>query len=176
MALGLTLAALGAGWVAGAAPLLAWHAERAEALSQRRAVLRRTEQAVAELPRLRQQTTGEAASPAPQALLDGASDALAGAELQGQLEAAATKAGAVLASAELLPAEPSGSYRRISLRLVLTGSWPAVVHLLEAIDQASPRMLVDDIQLQAATSVTAGTAQPVGAVFTVIAFRSGTGG
>lgn len=176
VAVGLSLAVLCVAWLAAVAPLLAWHADRAELLEQRRVLVQRMERAAGTLPQLRQTAAGGAASPAPRALLEGASDALAGAALQGQFESLAANAGLSLTSAELLPAEAAGAYRRISLRLVLSGPWPSIVRLLETVDQTSPRMLVDDIQLQVATSVAAGTAQPIAATFTVIAFRSGPQG
>lgn len=176
LALALTAAVLAATWLAAAAPLLAWYADRAETLAQRQTLAQRMETVAATLPQLRLTQAGGAASPAPRALLEGASDAIAGAALQTRLEALAAQAGLTLASAEALPAEPSGAYRRVGLRLVLAGPWPALVRLLESVSQASPRMLVDDIQLQVATSVSAGTAQPVGAALTVIAFRAGAPG
>lgn len=163
-----------AAWVAVVAPLLAWHADRAELLSQRQALAQRMERVAATLPQLQRNAAGTPTAPGAGALLEGGSDAVAGAALQGQVEALAAASGIPLSSTELLPTEAVGAYRRMSLRLTLTGPWPALVRLLQALDQASPRMLVDDLQLQLAPSVTAGAGQPLGATFTVIGFRAGT--
>ena len=175
LALALTVLAAGAAWLAVAAPLLAWHTDRAERLVQRQTLADRMASVAATLPQLRRQAEGLPASAAPQPLLQGASDAVAGAALQGQLDRMASEAGIALSSAELLPAEAAGSYRRIAIRLTANGPWPALVALLQAVAQASPRMLVDDLQLQAAPSVTSTAAPPVSVTLTVLAFRAGPG-
>ena len=74
---------------------------------------------------------------------------------------------------QLLVVEAVGAYRRLGLRVNVSGPWPALVAVLAGIDEASLRMLVDDLQLQPAPSVTAGAAQPLGATFTVVAFQAG---
>jgi general secretion pathway protein M len=123
------------------------------------------------LPRIRQEA--EAGGGAPPALLEGASDSIAGASLQGQVQEMASRAGLTLASAELLPAEAAGRYRRVSLRLSVSGSWPALVGLLQALEEGTPRMLVDELQVQNAPSIAPGAGRPVSASLTVLAFRAG---
>lgn len=177
-ALALALLAVLAGvlWLVIAVPLLDWHAQRTEALDRKLAIASRMEAVADALPRLRREAAGAASDPGPRALLEGASDSLAAAALQSQLDALAGKSGVALSSAEVLPVEAAGAYRRVSLRLTGAGPWPALVGLLQAIDEASPRMVVDDLQLQPAPSIAAGAAQPLAATFTVIAFRPGTPG
>ena len=121
------------------------------------------------LPRARTEAEGGGAPPA---LLEGASDPLAGAVLQGQVQEMASRAGASLASAELLPAEAAGRYRRIGLRVAVNGSWPAIVTLLRAVNEATPRMLVVELQVRDAPSIAPGAERPVAAGLTVIAFRA----
>src|SRR6478672_4460952 len=91
--LGLTLAVLGGAWAGIAAPLLDWHALRADQVRRVAAPGR----------------------PAEGAVLDGASDALAAAALQGRLQEMAARAGAPLSSAEALPGEAAGTWRRIGV-------------------------------------------------------------
>ena len=55
--------------------------------------------------------------------LEGASDAIASANLQSRIEELAASAGATISSTESLPAEVRGGYRRIGLRYVLIGSY-----------------------------------------------------
>lgn len=174
-ALALALAVLTglALWIGIATPALDWHASRAALLERRRALAQRMEIVAASVPQMQRDAAGLPAALGTGALLDGASDALAGAILQGRAEALSASNGLTPSSVELLPAEASGSYRRISLRLTMTGQWPALVRLLQSIEQASPRMLVDDLQINQSPSVIAGAAQPVGATFTVIGFRTG---
>ena len=171
LAIGLLFVLLGLVWFGGVAPLHDWYTHRADLLDQRRALASRMENVAAALPQLRRDAEGAAASPGSQALLEGSSDAVAGAALQGQVESLATRAGTAVSSLELLPAEPSGAYRRMGLRVSVSGPWSAMIPMLAALAEASPRMLVDDLQLQPAPSLTAGAAQPIAATFTVFAFR-----
>ena len=174
LALGLAGVLAASAWIGVVAPLLSWHAERAETLASRRLLADRMEAVAETLPELRSASAaGAAYGPAPRALLEGASDAVAGAALQSQLQDMAAQAGASLTSAELLPAEAAGAYRRVGLRLAVNGSWPTLVTLLQAIEQASPRMLVDDLQMQPAPSLSVGAARPLDASLVVLAFRTG---
>lgn len=167
---------VGSLWLAVIAPLLDWHAQRADALDRSQALAARMEAVAAAMPRLRREAAGTASDPGFQALLEGATDSLAGAAMQSQLDVLSGRSGVALSSAEVLPVEAAGAYRRVSLRLTGTGTWPAIVGLLKAIDETSPRMVIDDLQLQPSPSIAAGATQLLGATFTVIAFRSGSPG
>src|SRR3954467_11342197 len=102
LALGLTLAVLGGAWAGIAAPLLDRYALRAEEVQARRAVARRMAEIAEGLPALRDQArqAGEPARATTGAVLEGASDPIAAAELQGRLQQMAARAGAPLSSAE----------------------------------------------------------------------------
>jgi general secretion pathway protein M len=173
LAAALTVTLLATLWFGIAAPLFAWYQAGAEELVQRQALLRHM-QAVAEtLPTLENAPT--AAKPAPTALLSGTTDALAAAAMQNAVQAMAARSGIELSSMETLPAEPRGAYRRIGLRVSLSAPWPVLIDLLRAAGQGEPRMLVDDVQLRA-VPVQGHTADaPVGASFTLLAFRAATG-
>jgi general secretion pathway protein M len=170
LALVLTLTVLAALCVACVQPLIDWHTARADALEQRRALLQRMITLAARLPELRSQSSGEHAPVA--ALLEGASDAIAGAALQSAVQGMATTAGAELNSMEMLPAEQRGSYRRIGLRVATAAQWPVLIEMFSAIGQRSPRMLVDDVQLRAPPVELRQANSPITASFTVVAFRA----
>ena len=170
LALLLTASLLATLWFGCVQPLIDWHAARAEALEQRRALLQRMDELVTTLPELRQQASSARAPVA--ALLEGGSDAVAGATLQSAVQGMATAAGAPLSSMETLPAEQSGLYRRIGLRVATAAPWPVLVALLRAVEQATPRMLVDDLQLRAPPVELRATTSPVTAAFTIVAFRA----
>lgn len=176
LAVAILIGFVGALWLAVAAPLLDWYAQRADALDRRQSLAARMEVLVAALPRLRREAAGIASNLGTQALLEGASDSLAAAAMQSQLDVLAGRSSFALSSAEVLPVEAAGAYRRVSLRFTGAGSWPAVVGLLQAIDETSPRMVIDDLQLQPSPSIAAGATELLAATFTVIAFRSGTPG
>ncbi|RYJ04118.1 MAG: hypothetical protein EON47_01595 [Acetobacteraceae bacterium] len=173
LALGLTVLVLALVWAVVVDPLLGWKTALTDAVENRGAVARRMALAAETLPALRQQAQGEGQDRAPAAaLLEGNTDALAGAALQVRVRELANQAGVSLASAEALPAEAIGVFRRIGMRVTAAGAWPVLVRLLQALEQASPRMLVDDMQLQAALSLGTETTRPVNATFTVFAFRA----
>ena len=176
LAVGLTVIAAAAIWLGAISPLLALHSERSDALEQRRVLATHMEDLVASLPDLRRQealmaTTG--ARPVP--TLDGATDAIAGAALQERLQALALSAGANLASLETLPAEPRGAYRRIGVRVTAVANWPPLVGLLRAVESATPRMVLDDVEVHGppVRNLSADTF-PLRAAFTLFAFRAGT--
>jgi general secretion pathway protein M len=173
LAVALTVTVLVALWLGIAAPLIDWHGAEAEALAQRQALLRHMQALVATLPAL-EHAPAATKSAAP-ALLSGTTDALAAAAMQSAVQAMAARSGVELASMETLPAEPRGAYRRISLRVSLTAPWPAVIELLRAADQGQPRMLVDDVQLRVDPAPDRGAAAPIGASFTLLAFRAANG-
>lgn len=180
LALGITMLAAALIWSAVIGPLVAWQASLITAGENRGAIARRMAALVETLPELRRQAGapesqgrggGLGGQPDLAALLDGRTDALAGAALQVRLRELASQTGVSLASAETLPAEAVGGFRRISVRIAATGAWPVLVRLLEALDQASPRMLVDDVQLQSALSLGTETTRPLTVTLTVLAFR-----
>ncbi len=174
-ALALALAALAAAvvWLAVASPLVAWHAQRTEAVAARALLAKRMAQIAASLPLWEARARADAAAgPAPGAVLGQPSDAVAAAALQQVVQDLARTAGATLASAEALPAEPAGAYRRIRLRAALSADWPVLVALLQAIGQATPQMTIDDLALRRAPVLLGVTNPPLDASFTVLAFRA----
>jgi len=170
LALGLTVSVLAALWVGGVQPMTDWYAARAEALDQRRALLQRMASLTATLPDLQRQSSGEQAPVA--SLLEGASDAIAGAALQAVVQRMASRAGAELNSMEMLPAEQHGAYRRIGLRVAAAAQWPVLIELLRSTEQGPPRMLIDDLQLRAPPVELRVANASISAAFTVVAFRA----
>jgi len=165
----LVLALAGFGAVA---PAVGWYQDRQERLGGRRMVAARMAALAVTAPAL--QRAVEAAGvegPARRATFDASSDAVAGAALQQRVQDLVTQAGATMASAEALQSEAAGPFRRIGVRVTVSGTWPVLVSLLAAIDQAAPRMLVGDLQMQPTQAITTGVAKPLDATFTVSAFH-----
>jgi general secretion pathway protein M len=176
LALGATLLACFALWSGVAQPLAEWYNSRAETLLEQRALAERMDGLAASLPALRQMVAAGAGNrEAAGATLTGASDSVASATLQERVQAMATAAGATLSSVETLPAESTGAWRRIGLRVSLTVSWPVLINLLRALDEATPRMLVDDLHVHGTVLVAHPVVLPLPTAFTVYAFRPGTG-
>ncbi len=174
LAIGLLLVVAASVWVGGAAPVLQWYAGRGEHLAEQQALAARMQSIAATAPALQARLAqADAAAPAPRAVLDGGTDAIAGAGLQSAVQDMAIAAGATVSSAELLPAEPVGAYRRINLHVSAAGTWPVLVKLFAAVAEAAPRMLLNDVALRETLVLGRGTAQKLEATFTVIAFSAG---
>lgn len=174
LAVGLLLLCLGLAWTVVAAPLIALYEERAEAVAGRRALAARMAQLAAALPELRAQAaTVRAVGPAQSALLEGATDSVAGAALQQLVLDLAVRAGATPSSTETLAAEQVGAYRRVGVRVALTASWPVLVRLLQAAAEATPGLLVDDLQIRGSRLLVRPADVPLDALMTISALRAG---
>ena len=171
LAVGLLGGALLAGWLGVAAPLLSWHAGREEDLADQRSRLRRLTALAGQLPELRRAATAPAPGNAAPSLLEGNTDAVAGAALQVLLRDMAGHVGTTLFSVETLPAAPVGNLRRVGLRISLAAPWPVLVRLLQAVEKARPRMVIDDLEIHNAQMLgdTAEALQTAG--LSVYAFR-----
>lgn len=169
----LLVVVLAALWAGIAVPLTDWFADRSNSIDRQTTLARRMAQIAADLPALRNAAATTQAA-APVAVLDGASDSVAGAALQQRLQQIGTSLGATLSSTEVLAGEPVGAYRRIGVRLAVGARWPVIVRLLEAIADNTPRLLVNDLQIQAMRSVVADSDPAINVTMVVFGFRAGT--
>jgi general secretion pathway protein M len=144
----LVLLALGSAYFLVVAPVADLYAERQASLEDRRMVLPRLLAAAAELPSLRARVAQlRAAANLRNVTLEGASDAIASADLENRIDALAASAGATIGSTEALPAEARGAYRRIGLRLALSGPYETLIKLIARIDAATPPLILDNLQI-----------------------------
>jgi general secretion pathway protein M len=174
LAASLAVLALGIVWLGAVAPVLDWYASRGAHLAELQARAARERALIDTLPAL-QKAAAEAAKTPTRSVLSGATDAIAGAALQEQVQTMATAANAQLTSIETLPAEQVGAYRRIGVRVELNAQLDVIVALLKAVEEAQPSMLVDDIHLTATPSGPLNKAElPLDASLTVYGFRVGT--
>ena len=161
-------------WVGIALPLIDLYADRAQAVYDRAASVRRQLALVAEEPVFEQAIhRAGGMAPSEDLFLAGPTDAIAGATLEQRVHAMASHDGAALASAETLAPQAEGHYQRIQLRVTVTGDWSEIIALLQDVTTSRPVMLVDDLQIASLPAVQAG-APSINSVFTVIAFRDGT--
>ena len=139
---------LGAGYVLIVAPVLDSYHQREETLADKRMLAQRLNAVAAGLPGLRAQLAGlQAAASTRKIEFDGTSDAIALANLQSRIEELATATGVTISSTEAVPAESRGIYRRIGLRLAISGEYAAIVKLLGGIDGATPPMVLSNLQI-----------------------------
>jgi general secretion pathway protein M len=173
LALGLTVLALLLVWFGIVSPVLAWYAARAEQLDQRLTLARRMTALAATLPQLEHQAAALPSARAnPDALLAGETDAVAAAALQERMQEMANQAGASLSSVEILPAAQLGQFRRIGLRVALQADMTNVVRLLQRVEAAKPRMLVDELDLQRHLLLLRPNTPDLDAKFVIYAFRA----
>jgi general secretion pathway protein M len=126
------------------------------------------------LPELHRQVAAlQAAAASRKIMWEGASDAIATANLQSRVEELAKAAGVSIGSSEALPIEAGDGYRRIGLRLVGSGEYPKIVGLLGNIETLAPPLIVGEAQIRAAPRATIASAEKALDVsFTVYGLRS----
>jgi general secretion pathway protein M len=129
-------------------PLLDFYAQRQAVLEQRRMLLPHLKAAAEELPALRARASElRTAASNRKVTVEGASDAIASANLQNHIEELASSVGATIGSTESLPAEVHSSYRRIGLRYVLSGPYETLVRLLAKLEAATPPLVIDNLHI-----------------------------
>jgi general secretion pathway protein M len=128
-------------------PLHGFYDRNAQALQDRRQVLTRYESAVEDLPRLRDEAQQRRQQSGGGLLLAGSSDAVAAADLQSTLKDLVEADGATLESAQTLPAEPLGNFRRVGVRLSFSGNLELLTSVLLGVETANPVLSVGSLEL-----------------------------
>ena len=149
---------LATGYLLVIAPVLDLYAQRKARIADEEMLLPRLSVAAEQLPALRAAVAeAKAVASTRKIALDGASDAIAAANLQSHLEELAAAAGVEIGSSEGRAPENRGAYRRIGLRLAVSGEYEAVVKLLSAIETAAPPLIIANLQLHGGTRVILGS-------------------
>jgi general secretion pathway protein M len=174
LAAGLLLTMVIAAYALAIAPLLEFYSARTESVATRRALAAKLDAIAGELPALRQRVDElRAAADSSRLTLEGANDAIASAGLQGNMGELASAAGVTVGSTENLAAERTGGYRRLGVRLMLTGPYAGIVKLLGNIETATPPLIVDNLQMHGPQRRPGSTATPpLDASFEVYGFRA----
>jgi general secretion pathway protein M len=175
LAVSILCAFIGLGYAAIVAPLADIYRSGEAALGNRELLVPKLEHLVAEIPALRARlATLQTAGTRIEVALDGATDALASANLQSRLEQLAASNGVTIASTEAIAAEDRGAYRRIGLRLAVNGKYEAIVKLLAAVEEATPPLVLDGLQIHGLLrAVEARAGYPLETRFEVYGLRAG---
>lgn len=176
LAIGMTVILAASLWIAIVSPLMAWYEARSATLADRQLLAERMKAIAATVPPLLRQAamTRSAAPSGRDIALKAPSDAVAAAQLQQHMQDLAQASGITFSSIETLPVEQQGGYRRISLRVTCSAPWSAFIGLLQTIEDSTPRMLIDGLDLNASPDLVHPNGVAIGADFTVIAFRPGS--
>ena len=155
-------------------PLIDLYRSGEAVLADRQPLVPKLEQLAQELPSLRARLAAlQAAGADNEVTLDGASDALASANLQSRLEQLAAANGVSISSTEAIPAEDRGLYRRIGLRIAVNGNYEAIVKLLSAIRDAAPPLILANLQIHGLfRAVAVRTSYPLETRFEVYGLRA----
>ena len=108
--------------------------------------------------------------------LEGASDAIASATLQSRIQELATSAGVEIRTAENLPAEPHGDYRRIGVHLILNTTYDNLLTLLAKLQTAMPPLAIDNLRIRGLLTRPGAPTVHIGAGLDVYGFRIGESG
>jgi general secretion pathway protein M len=148
LAVGLLLLVLATLYFLAVAPLFELYQQRAATIEDDRMLLPRLQAVADGVPSLRARVAElRAAARTRKVTLDGASDAIASANLESRIEGFASAVGATIGSTESLPAETHDGYRRIGLRIALNGPYETLVRLLGKLEEAVPPLVVDNLQV-----------------------------
>lgn len=149
LAVAILAAAIASVYLLIAVPLRDLYVERRAVLEDRGMLASRLVAAARELPALRARLVEQRATANTSKItLDGANDAIASANLQSRVEALATTLGVTLGSTEALPAVDRGGFRRIGLRIAVSGEYDSLVRLFGAIDASVPPLVLDNLQIR----------------------------
>ncbi|WP_173569009.1 type II secretion system protein GspM [Acetobacter conturbans] len=158
--------------------LIGFLSDLKSSVEDKKILLARTESLVASIPRL-QERAEEAARNADgnSVLIEEDSDATAQARLQEIVQGVGQAAEVELSSQEPLPLVRHGAFQRLALRVSFTSSWPLFVKFLNGVSEnASPRLLIDDLQIQSAGSTRlvdeASKGRLVDVSLTIVALRN----
>lgn len=173
LALGVTAGLAVLTWLAIVSPLISWYQARDTALGQKQALAAHMQAVERQLPGLRRAVAHLGSDDGTaRMLLAGASDAIAGANLQSALQALAAQADTSLDSIGMQPARSLHALRLITAQVTLTARWSMLVAFLRAVETAQPRMVVDSISLNTASIPGSGQPSTLQATLSVTGFRA----
>jgi general secretion pathway protein M len=175
LALSVLCVLIGLLYLALLVPLTELYRNGEAALADRQLLVPKLERLAAQIPSLRARLAAlQTAGTGNDVTLDGASDALASANLQSRLEQLAAANGVTIASTEAIAAEDRGPYRRIGLRVAVNGNYEATVKLLAAVQEATPPLIAANLQIHGLfRAVAIRTSYPLESRFEVYGLRVG---
>jgi general secretion pathway protein M len=172
LALGISVVVLAVAWVGLASPILGWYGQRQDRLLQRETMAGHMAALADTAPALQRQVAAGSGD-GRATLVEGATEAIAGAVLQQRLQEISERAGVRMTSAEVLATDSAGAYRRIRVHVAVSGPWARLIRLLSDLGQASPSMSVAEMQIGQSRSITTDPVKPLDVSFTAVALYAG---
>lgn len=177
LAAGLLVLLLLGFWMVVVLPLVSFYQERAADLQARRALVIHMTALAASLPKL-QATAGSehmhlVRGPSH---LDGATDALAAAELQTIVGQIAGTSGVEISSIETAMAQNTVWGRRIGVSIRATANYRSLTGFIVGLETTQPKIIVDDLEIHNASGSSATVDTAFDCSLTVYGFRGPGGG
>ena len=150
LALGILGIVLGTAWLGVTRPLLRAYAAQQREIVRTAELIDDFSRIVAERPALEQRRQALTDAEAAQRLtLAAESDGVAAAGLQRLIKAAVEKAGGSLQSTQVKAARPDGGFRRVGLRVQMTGTVEALRQTLLILEASQPLIYGEGLELRA---------------------------
>ncbi len=149
LALVLSLAVFGAGYLMVAEPLLAnWRATK-DQVARAAVLIERFRRVGATRPALEKQMAAlRRRQSSGVGYLTGASDTIAGAALQNRVKRIGEKSGAKINSSQILPTKTENGLRRIGVKLRLEADIAALQKFLHRLESGRPLLFLDKMQVR----------------------------
>lgn len=157
LALGLLLLVLLAATALVALPVIALIQDTAARSRSARELLVRLELAAARRPALEAELAElRKSTPMTGLLLPPGSEGQGSAALQDLVKQAIGKAGATLITMQTLPSASEAGYRRVALKVLLTGDTPALQKVLHALESVRPVSVLENVYVRARSGQAGG--------------------
>ncbi len=131
-------------------PIIQQHRDYDVQIADSIALIRQFRRSTATLDALRAEVEALEQQPALQTgYLGGETEALAAAELQNLVKVTIEAAGGVVNSTQVLPAEPSDGFRRITARVSMTGPIDSIFQAFHRLESMEPMLFLDNIDMGA---------------------------
>jgi hypothetical protein len=175
LAVALCVLVAATAYAGAGAPLLGAYRAREAYLQEMAERTARLQRGAAEIPALRDAVADlRSRTDLRELTLPGNTDPIAAANLQALIARLAGAAGSGIITTEILPAQVQAPFRRIAIRVALSGELPAIASLLRAIDEARPALFVDRFEFRAGAGGQASTeprGTPLAVTLDIYGFR-----
>lgn len=149
LAVGLLIIVLGAVWLGCVSPIIDAFANQAREREDTLALLSQYRAVAAQRPALDRRAAELAQADGARTVYLGAvSDGVAGATVQRHMKQALERAGAELQSTLILPVRSEDSFRRIGIRVQMTGSVEVLRKVLHLIETGQPALFIDGLEIR----------------------------
>lgn len=149
LAVAILLGLVAALWFGIAGPVLGRMLDYRQAIAQAEDQLPRLRRLAASAPMLQAQLAQLRRDPRTRTrLLSGASESLAGADLQRRVNQIAQQNGAVIRSTQPLPGQDEQGFRRVAIRIAMEGDTSALQKIFYGLESSATLLFIENVQIR----------------------------